>query len=108
VNKNVRSGKEKFFVPLETKSPTIKSNVFSLTMFDEIALLTLLQDTNPKICKLYIKNKALLERFQQQYASSISPLIQLKKADFISAFYRPFCSLFDCGEQILPLLQNAF
>jgi hypothetical protein len=107
VNKNIRSGKEKFFVPLEQKIPTIKSNVFSLTMFDEISLLTLLQDFNPKICKLYIKNKALLHRFQQQYASEISPLIKLKKADFVSAFYSPLCSVFDEGETMLSVLQAS-
>jgi hypothetical protein len=77
-------------------------------MFDEISLLTLLQDVNPKICKLYIKNKALLDRFQQKYASEISPLIKLKNADFISAFYSPFFSLFDKGKEVLSLLKRDF
>jgi hypothetical protein len=108
VDKSVRSGKEKFFVPLEAKTTAIKSNVFSLTMFDEMSLLAILQDANPKICKLYIKNKALLERFQQNYSAVVSPLIQLKKADFISAFYSPFCHMLHCRETFISLIQRAF
>jgi hypothetical protein len=108
VNTNVRSGKEKFMVPLETKTKTIKSNVFSLTMFDEIALLTLLQDVNPKICKLYIKNKALLDWFQKSYASQISPLIKKKKADFVAEFYRPLLAPLDQAEAMISLLQSSF
>jgi hypothetical protein len=107
VNTNVRSGKEKFMVPLESKTKTIKSNVFSLTMFDEIALLTMLQDINPKICKLYIKNKALLDRFQGKYASQISPLIKKKKADFVAEFYRPLLSPLDQAEELISLLQSS-
>jgi hypothetical protein len=84
VNTNVRAGKEKFMMPVTPKIKLLQPNQFSLTMFDEIALLTLLQDINPKICKLYIKNKNLLERFQKKYAPVISPLINQKKADFIA------------------------
>jgi hypothetical protein len=105
VNKNIRGGKEKFFMPLEHKTPTIKSNVFSLTMFDEMSLLTLLQDVNPKICKLYIKNKAVLDWFQQKYGTMISALIKFKKTDFVVAFYIPLVSIFDSSEKMLILLQ---
>ena len=94
VDKNVRSGKEKFFVPLSTSAKTIKSNLFSLTMFDEIALLNLLQDVNPKLGKLYIKNSALLQRFQEKYGKTISAMINQKNADFISEFYSPLFSDF--------------
>ncbi|MDR2415342.1 MAG: hypothetical protein LBD75_01695 [Candidatus Peribacteria bacterium] len=107
VNTNVRAGKEKFTMPINPQIKLLSPNLFSSTMFDEIALLTLLQDINPKICKLYIKNKNLLERFQKKYASLISPLINQKKADFIAGFYRPLCSSFRQGEQMIALLQTA-
>ncbi|MDR0649894.1 MAG: hypothetical protein LBG59_00360 [Candidatus Peribacteria bacterium] len=71
-------------MPVNPQVKLLPPNSFSSTMFDEIALLTLLQDINPKICKLYIKNKSLLERFQKKYAPLISPLINQKKAAFIA------------------------
>jgi hypothetical protein len=107
VNTNVRAGKEKFMMPVTPKIKLLHPNQFSLRMFDEIALLTLLQDINPKICKLYIKNKNLLERFQKKYAPFISPLINQKKADFIANFYRPRCAAFPQGEKMIALLQTS-
>jgi len=107
VNKNVRSGKEKFFVPLVSKAKAIKSTVFSLTMFDEMALISLLQDMNPKLCKLYVKNKAVLDRFKKRYASSISDMMQLSQSDFIASYYQPFFSGFGSAGAIIALLQDT-
>ncbi|MDR0369776.1 MAG: hypothetical protein LBH96_04650 [Candidatus Peribacteria bacterium] len=108
VNTNVRSGKEKFFLPLEKNSKLIKSNVFSLTMFDENALLVLLQDVNPRLTKLYVKNSSLLAWFQKQWSKEISSLIKLKSSDFISAFYTPFFAYNESVDSILSLLQESF
>ena len=107
VNQNVRSGKEKFFVPLDTTSKTIKSNLFSLTMFDEISLLTILQDINPKLWKLYVKNTALLQRFQEKYSKKISEMIRRKSTDFILEFYSSFFSGFSHSSEIITLLQHT-
>ncbi|MDR2190252.1 MAG: hypothetical protein LBP53_03535 [Candidatus Peribacteria bacterium] len=107
VHTNVRSGKEKFLVPMMSTTQTIRSNVFSLTMFDEIALITLLQDLNPKICKLYIKNKSLLDWFQTTYAAQISPLMKKSPVAFIQAFYQPLLSVLDQGEAMISVLQTA-
>jgi hypothetical protein len=104
----VRSGKEKFFLPLEKNSKLIKSNVFSLTMFDENALLVLLQDVNPRLTKLYVKNSSLLAWFQKQWSKEISSLIKLKSSDFISAFYTPFFAYNESVDSILSLLQESF
>jgi hypothetical protein len=108
VHTNVRSGKEKFFLPLEGRSKLIKSNIFSLAMFDENALLTLFQDVNPRFSKLYVKNSALLDRFQQQWSKEISSLIKLKSSEFVSAFYAPFFEYCEHSDQVLHILQHSF
>ena len=108
VQSNVKSGKEKFFLPQEKTAQLVKSTVFSLSMFDENALVTLLQDVNPRLSKLYVKNAALLEWFQKQWSKEISTLIRLKSSEFVSAFYAPFFGYCAHADQILQLLQSCF
>jgi hypothetical protein len=107
VQQNVRAGKEKFFMPLAAKIKPIKSNIFSLAMFDENTLLSLLQDINPRMSKLYIKNKSLLQRFQQTYGSEISTLIKKEKAEFITEYYAPTFSACEQNTAIHTLLQTS-
>jgi uncharacterized membrane protein YsdA (DUF1294 family) len=107
VQQNVRAGKEKFFMPLSAKIKPIKSNVFSLTMFDENTVLSLLQDINPRMSKLYIKNKSLLQRFQKTYGPEISALIKKEKADFIAEYYGLTFSACQQSKAILALLQTT-
>ena len=109
VNKKIRSWKEKFFIPAwPIKSDSIKATAYLLKSEDEIALTTLLQDCNPRIWKLYVKNKALLDRFQAQYVDQISPMIKLSSSDFVYQYYEPIFSKFWLGENVLKILQNAF
>ena len=109
VNKKIRSWKEKFFIPAwPIKSDPIKATAYLLKSEDEIALTTLLQDCNPRIWKLYVKNKALLDRFQAQYSEMISPLIKLSSSDFVYQYYEPIFSNFELWENVLKILQNAF
>ena len=109
VNKKIREWKEKFFVPATPiKTDPIRSTPFLLRMNDEIALTTLLQDCNPQIWKLYVKNKALLDWFQAQYSTQISSLIKLSQREFVYNYYEPIFSHFQLGENILEMLQNAF
>lgn len=109
VNKKIREWKEKFFVPATPiKTDPIRSTPFLLRMNDEIALTTLLQDCNPQIWKLYVKNKALLDWFQAQYSTQISSLIKLSQREFVYNYYEPIFSHFQLGGNILEMLQNAF
>ena len=109
VNKKIRSWKEKFFIPAgPLKSDSIKATAYLLKSEDEIALSTLLQDCNPRIWKLYVKNKALLDRFQAQYSEMISPLIKLPTNEFVYQYYEPIFSNFKLWENVLKILQNAF
>ena len=109
VSKKIHEWKEKFFVPASPiKTETIKATAYLMKTEDEIALMTLLQDCNPQIWKLYVKNKALLDWFQAQYSSNISSLIQLSQNEFIYNYYEPIFSNFQLGENILEILQNAF
>ncbi len=109
VNKKIRSWKEKFFIPAgPLKSDSIKATAFLLKSEDEIALTTLLQDCNPRIWKLYVKNKALLDRFQAQYSQQISQLINLSTNEFVYQYYEPIFSNFKLWENVLKILQNAF
>ena len=109
VNKKIRSWKEKFFIPAgPLKSDSIKATAYLLKSEDEIALSTLLQDCNPRIWKLYVKNKALLDRFQAQYSEIISPLIKLPTNEFVYQYYEPIFSNFKLWENVLKILQNAF
>lgn len=109
VNKKIRSWKEKFFIPAgPLKSDSIKATAYLLKSGDEIALTTLLQDCNPRIWKLYIKNKALLDRFQAQYSEIISSLIKLPTSEFVYQYYEPIFSNFRLWENVLKILQNAF
>ena len=109
VNKKIRSWKEKFFIPAwPIKSDPIKATAYLLKSEDEIALITLLQDCNPRIWKLYVKNKALLNRFQAQYSDEISSLIKLSTNEFINQYYEPIFSNFKLWENVLKILENAF
>ncbi len=109
VNKKIRSWKEKFFIPAgPIKSDSIKATAYLLKSEDENALTTLLQDCNPRIWKLYVKNKALLDRFQAQYSEMISPLIKLPTNEFIYQYYEPIFSNFKLWENVLKILENAF
>ena len=109
VNKKIRSWKEKFFIPAgPLKSDSIKATAYLLKSEDEIALSTLLQDCNPRIWKLYVKNKALLDRFQVQYSTQISQLIKLPTNEFVYQYYEPIFSNFKLWENVLKILQNAF
>ena len=109
VNKKIRSWKEKFFIPAgPLKADSIKATAYLLKSEDEIALTTLLQDCNPRIWKLYVKNKALLDRFQAQYSDQIFPLINLSSGDFVYQYYEPIFSNFKLWENVLKILENAF
>ncbi len=109
VNKKIRSWKEKFFIPVgPLKSDPVKATAYLLKSEDEIALITLLQDCNPRIWKLYVKNKALLDRFQAQYSDQISLLIKLSTNEFVYQYYEPIFSNFKLWENVLKILQNAF
>ena len=109
VNKKIHSGKEKFFIPTTPiKSDSIKATAYLLKSEDEIALSTLLQDCNPRIWKLYVKNKALLDWFQAQYSNQISSLIKLSPNEFVYQYYEPIFSNFKLWENVLKILQNAF
>ena len=109
VNKKIHEWKEKFFVPAAPlKSDTIKATAYLMKTEDEIALMTLLQDCNPQIGKLYVKNKALLDRFQAQYSWQISSLIQLPLNEFVYNYYEPIFSNFELWENVLKIMQNAF
>lgn len=109
VNKKIREWREKFFIPATPlKMDIIKATAFLLKSSDESALITLLQDSNPQIWKLYVKNKALLDRFQAQYSADISSLIKLSHWDFIYQYYEPIFYHFQLWENVLKILQNAF
>ena len=109
VNKKIRSWKEKFFIPAwPLKTDSIKATGYLLESEDDIALITLIQDCNPRIWKLYVKNKALLDWFQSQYMEQISPLIKLSSRDFVYQYYEPIFFNFKLWENILKILQNAF
>ena len=109
VNKKIRSWKEKFFIPAgPLKSDPVKATAYLLRSEDEIALTTLLQDCNPRIWKLYVKNKALLDRFQAQYSEMITPLIKFSSNDFVYQYFEPIFSNFKLWENVLKILQNAF
>jgi len=109
VNKKIREWKEKFFIPASPiKTDVLKATAFLLRMEDEEALITLLQDCNPQIWKLYVRNKALLDWFQAQYSLQISSLIKLSSREFVYYYYEPFFSNFQLWENVLKILQNAF
>jgi len=109
VNKKIHSWKEKFFIPAwPIKSDWVKATAYLLKSEDEIALTTLLQDCNPRIWKLYVKNKVLLDRFQAQYSEMISLMIKLSTNDFVYQYYEPIFSNFKLWENVLKILQNAF
>ena len=109
VSKKIHSWKEKFFIPATPiKAEPINATAFLMQSTDEIALTTLLQDCNPRINKLYVKNKALLNRFQAQYAAEITPLIQNSSNNFVYMYYEPIFWKFQLWENILKILENAF
>ena len=108
VNKKVHLWKEKFFVPTNSiKVDSIKATPFLMKTTDEIALMTLLQECNPQISKLYVKNAVVLDWFQAQYMDQISSLIHLPSNEFIYHYYEPIFSHFSLWDNILQILENA-
>ncbi len=108
VNKKIRQWKEKFFIPATPlKVEPVKATAYLLKTEDEIALTTLLQDCNPRIWRLYVKNKALLDWFQAQYSEIISPLIKLPMDEFVYNYYEPIFWQFKLWENVLDILWNA-
>lgn len=107
ITKKIRSGKEKFFIPAVLKNDPIKVSPFLIKSMDYVALSTLLQDCNPQIWKLYVKNKLLLDRFQNQYSNQISDMLKLNSRDFVYHYYEPYFSHFSLWENVLEILDNA-
>lgn len=107
VHKAIRSWKEKFMVPWWQKIIDIKTNFFSYFMFYQTSLITLLQDLNPKVIKLYIKDKTLLNRFQSLYGNQISSMIKKPDDQFVSDFFSPFFKWFDNNSSIISSLQQS-
>ncbi len=104
-HKNIRKGnsqeiQEKRKIEAETSSFTFELNKQENT-------LILLQDINPKLCKLYLKNTHLLKQFQKQFGEKISIMIKQNKTEFIKNFYTPFFEKCENKEHILSLLTNA-
>ena len=109
VDKKIRSWKEKFFIPatpIKIESNNITSYIHRAQ--NKSALSVLLQDCNPQIWKLYVKNKALLDWFQAQYQGQISSFLKLNNDDFVYQYYEPLFSHFDLWNNILQILKNAF
>lgn len=108
VSKKIHQGKEKFFIPLTPiKWEQSKTTAYLLNAMDESALMVLLQDVNPQLGKLYVKNKALLDWFQAQYSRQISPMLKLSRLDFITQYYEPLFSHFALWENVISVLKVA-
>ncbi len=104
VNKQIRSSKEKFSVPLKTSQQTIDSNDFSLYLFEQLGAITLLQDLNPKITSLYINNHTLLAWFQKKFSKSISEQLKQPSQSFLLSYYEDFFSCIGKQKDLFSLL----
>lgn len=85
---NIRSGKQKFYLPYQTDSKKIYSNMCIIRLFDENFLSTLLQDINTKDIRLYVKNQKILEIFKKRFGKEISNLVKEKKNGLIEYMYQ--------------------
>ena len=105
--KNIRKGKDAFMITKENKNSWPKNLFFAFELAKQEATLTVLQELNPKICKLYLKNPTLLKRFQEQFSDKISSMIKKEKAEFVSEFYAPIFEYCKNKDQILAILSNS-
>ena len=108
VSKNIHQWKEKFYIPLNPlKEESQKTTAYLLTSMDESSLMVLLQDINPQVGKIYVKNKALLNWFQAQYSDQISSMLHLSHEDFVTEYYAPLFSHFPLWENAMSVLKIA-
>lgn len=84
---NVRAGKEKFQLPFKSQLREVYSNIFILRLFDENFLATILQDTNTKDIKIYLKQKEILTHFKTIFWAKISSMLAKKNTDFVREVY---------------------
>jgi len=96
---NIKSGKQRFFVPYKSDFKNVYSNMAILRIFDENFLLTLLQDMNIKDIRLFVKNKKILDFFKDSFSQDISHLVTLNKKTFLSEVYHEV-------DELLPHFKN--
>ena len=84
---NVRAGKQKFILPHKPTSKKIYSNISLLKSFDENFISILLQDSNPKDIRIYLKHKKLLDLFKWLLGDQISDLVTSKPLPFLHGVY---------------------
>jgi len=87
---NIRSWKEKFYLPFRNTIKRVESNIYLIEQFNHIFISTLLQDINIKDIKLYVSNNEIIKTFKHFFAKKIKKYIEIIDKDmFIKQIYEP-------------------
>ncbi len=86
-SENIRSGKQKFYLPYQSDSKKIYSNMYIVKLFDENFLCTILQDFNVKDVKIYVKNQKILDIFKKLFGKEISLYVKENTDELIEKVY---------------------
>lgn len=106
-HKKIRKNAEKSSTHETEKMKLPQSGFFSFELYKQENLLKILQDLNPRLCKLYLKKSNILKWFQETFGEEISQRIKQNKAEFIKTFYHPWFGKCKQQEQIMEILHNA-
>ena len=87
---NIRSGKEKFYLPFRNTIKRVESNMYLIEQFNQTFISMILQDINAKDIKLYVSNNEIIKTFKKFFAKKIKKYIDIKNKDtFIEQIYKP-------------------
>ncbi|NOZ44514.1 MAG: hypothetical protein GXP45_05260 [bacterium] len=103
---NVRAGKQKFFVPYQSDQKKIYSSMSVLSLMDENALITLLQDFNPKDLRVYVKNKKILDLFKSSFLEIISSLLEKNQRGLLQFVYTDLVKTFSSMKNLVEILNQ--
>lgn len=105
IEDNIRSGKNKFSLPLKGKDVKTVTNFSVIKLYVEAMIAAFFQDMNPKDTKLTVKNTQIFSLFKEQFGDKISEWVQLPLAEFIKKFYASL--LLDNQSEIFSVLETS-
>jgi len=84
---NVRSGVDKFTLPMRPTIKEVYSNMYIIKLFDENFINTCFQDLNKRNLTLSIANQEIIDLFKDRMSETISRLVWAEPADQFHVMY---------------------
>ena len=108
INDKVRSGKNKFSIPIKGSDEKIVADFYAGILYLEGMTSAYFQDINPKDTRLNITNTQILDDFKQKFGTKISALVKESNSDFLSHFYAPLFAQSSSAKELFADFVNLF